>query len=162
MTYLIDGHNLIPKMPELSLDQLDDEQELIDRLTSFSASRNCQVEIYFDRGQVNSLRDYQRGRVHVHFVLPPMIADDAILSRLIGIGKAAKNYIVVSGDRTVQDRARRLGAAILSATTFAGLIQKTGNPKKPGKDNAQIQTGQNEIDEWLQVFSKGQSKPKNT
>jgi predicted RNA-binding protein with PIN domain len=162
MTYLIDGHNLIPKMPDLSLDQLDDEQELIDRLTSFSVSRDCQVEIYFDRGQVNSLHDYQRGRVHIHFVRPPMIADDAILARLIGIGKAAKNYTVVTNDQTVQNRARRLGAAILSSARFAGQIQESKKLKKSDQENVQTQTSQNEIDEWLEVFSKGRSKHKNT
>ena len=50
MTYLIDGHNLIPYIAELSLDQLDDEEELVTLLVNFSIKQNCQIEVYFDRG----------------------------------------------------------------------------------------------------------------
>jgi predicted RNA-binding protein with PIN domain len=89
MTYLIDGHNLIPHIPGLCLDQLDDEMGLVTLLVNFSNKKKSQVEVYFDHGNLNSERDFQRGRVHVHFVLPPMIADNAMLSRLLGIGSNA-------------------------------------------------------------------------
>ena len=36
MTYLIDGHNLIPHVAGLSLDQLDDEDGLVALLVGFS------------------------------------------------------------------------------------------------------------------------------
>ena len=36
MGYLIDGHNLIPKIPGMSLRMEDDEQELIQLLQDFS------------------------------------------------------------------------------------------------------------------------------
>ena len=35
MSYLIDGHNLIPKIPGLTLRQMDDENELIEILQRF-------------------------------------------------------------------------------------------------------------------------------
>jgi uncharacterized protein len=155
MTYLIDGHNLIPKLPGMSLDQLDDEQELINQLAAFSARTSRQVEVFFDQGQVNSQRDYQRNRVHVHFVRKPMIADTAIISRLLGIGKAARNYTVVSGDHEVQNRARRLGAAILSSAEFAKrLLANSGSGEKGGSDSPP-EKGKDDIQEWLDLFSKG-------
>lgn len=155
MTYLIDGHNLIPKLPGMSLDQLDDEQELINLLIAFSRRTGRQVEVYFDQGQVSGQHDYQRKRVHVHFVRKPMIADTAIISRLLGIGKAAKNYTVVSSDREIQDRARHLGAAILSSQEFAKrLLTDSGIGKKSNSDSAQ-QKVNDDIQEWLDLFSKG-------
>lgn len=158
MTYLIDGHNLIPRLPGMSLDQLDDEQELINLLAIFSARTGRQVEVYFDQGQVYSQRDYQRNRVHVHFVRKPMIADTAIISRLLGIGKAARNYTVVSGDHEIQTRARRLGAAILSSAEFAKhLLANSGSGEK-GSSDTQTQKEKDDIQEWLELFSKGKKK----
>ena len=158
MTYLIDGHNLIPKLAGMSLDQLDDEQELIERLAAFSAQHKRQVEVFFDRGQVNNVNNFQRNRVHVHFVRRPMTADDAILVRLLGTGKAARNYTVVSGDRTVQERARRLGAGILSSQSFARQLEVGSQTAKKNKASPPDGEDQDDIQEWLDLFSKGGKK----
>ena len=47
MPYLIDGHNLIPKLG-LRLDSIDDESELIAILQEFSRRERRQVEVFFD------------------------------------------------------------------------------------------------------------------
>jgi hypothetical protein len=48
MPYLIDGHNLIPKLG-LRLDSMDDEQELVVILQEYARlERKKQVEVYFD------------------------------------------------------------------------------------------------------------------
>ena len=158
MTYLIDGHNLIPKLAGMSLDQLDDEQELIERLAAYSVQHKRQVEVFFDRAHVNNVNDYQRNRVHVHFVRRPMNADDAILARLLGIGKAARNYTVVSGDRAVQERARRLGASILSSQCFARQLEEGSQAAKKNKASPPVGEEQDDIQEWLDLFSKGEKK----
>ena len=161
MTYLIDGHNLIPKLAGMSLDQLDDEQELIERLAAFSAQRTRAVEVFFDRAQVNNVNDYQRNRVHVHFVRRPMTADDAILVRLLGIGKAARNYTVVSSDRTVRERARRLGAGVLSSQSFARQLEEGSRGAKKSKESPPNREDQDDIQEWLDLFNQGDKKGKN-
>jgi predicted RNA-binding protein with PIN domain len=162
MTYLIDGHNLIPFIAGLSLDQLDDEEELVSLLVHLSIKRNCQVEVYFDRGNLYREREFKRGRVHVHFVLPPMIADSAIFARLFGIGKAAKNYIVVTSDQAVQNRARRVGATVISAQKFAQYLQKTDNKKVPNRQGQKPANNEKEIDEWMRLFTRGKSDPPKT
>ena len=162
MTYLIDGHNLIPNVAGLSLDQLDDEEGLVALLVGFSIKRNCQVEVYFDRGHLSSEREFRRGRVNVHFVLPPMIADSAILARLLGIGKAAKNYIVVTSDQNVQNRARRIGAMVMPSQKFARLLKNTDNKKVPGCQGQKPANNEKEIDEWMKLFSRGKSDPPKT
>lgn len=158
MTYLIDGHNLIPHVAGLSLDQLDDEEGLITLLVDLSIKKNCQVEVYFDHGHLNNEREFRRGRVHVHFVLSPMIADSAILARLLGIGKAAKNYIVVTSDQNVQNRARRIGATVMPSQKFAQLLKNTDNKKGPSRQEQKPANNEKEIDEWMKLFSRGKSE----
>ncbi len=46
MPYLIDGHNLIPKLG-LHLDSFDDEVKLINKLNEiYRSARKTQVEVY--------------------------------------------------------------------------------------------------------------------
>jgi hypothetical protein len=47
MPYLIDGHNLIPKLG-LRLDSMEDEMELVSILQEFCRLEDRQVEVYFD------------------------------------------------------------------------------------------------------------------
>ena len=49
MPYLIDGHNLIPKIPGLSLEMLDDEDRLIELLQEFARVRRQRIEVFFDQ-----------------------------------------------------------------------------------------------------------------
>jgi len=52
MPYLIDGHNLIPKMG-LRLEDFDDELALMEQLNEFCRlSRRGQVEVYFDNAPI--------------------------------------------------------------------------------------------------------------
>jgi uncharacterized protein len=162
MTYLIDGHNLIPHIAGLSLDQLDDEEGLVDLLVDFSIKKNCQIEVNFDHGHLNSEREFKRGRVHVHFVRSPMDADSAILARLLGIGNAAKNYIVVSSDQNVQNRARRIGATVMPSQKFAQLINNMGDKKRPDRQGQKTANIEKEIDDWMKLFSGGKSDPPET
>jgi len=48
--------------------------------------------------------------VTAHFVRRPLIADEAIHLRLKKLGRAAKNWSVVSSDHSVQNSARASGA----------------------------------------------------
>jgi hypothetical protein len=46
MPYLIDGHNLIAKIPTISLESIDDEMELVNLLQEFCQRRQKQVEVF--------------------------------------------------------------------------------------------------------------------
>lgn len=153
MTYLIDGHNLIPKIPGLRLDQLDDEQGLISLLSSFCEIKNCHMEVIFDAGRVGEVRHFNHNRLKVHFVLPPAKADDAILLRLIAAKRSARNFIVVTSDRQVQERSRRSGAQVISSSIFARTllahVQPLSDHHQPDKSGIQ----DDEISYWEDLFS---------
>ena len=48
MPLIIDGHNLIPKIPGLSLQAIDDETQLVELLGEYCRLSRRQVEVFFD------------------------------------------------------------------------------------------------------------------
>src|SRR4030095_12662978 len=81
MPYLIDGHNLIPKLG-LRLDSMDDEMELIVILQEFCRIERKQVEVYFDGAPTPQAGTRKLGAVSAHFVRLGATADNAIRGRL--------------------------------------------------------------------------------
>jgi len=155
MPYLIDGHNLIPKLG-LRLDSIDDEMELISILQEFCRLERRQVEVFFDGAPAPQAGIRKMGAVTAHFVRLGTTADDAIRSRLKKLGKSAKNWTVVSSDRQVQADARAAHAEVISSDSFAGMLKQARNsapkPSSDGKISPQ------EVDEWLKIFER--RKPK--
>ena len=128
MPYLVDGHNLIPKVG-LRLDSLDDELELVGILQEFSRLHRRQVEVYFDGAPADQAGTRNLGTVKAHFVRAGTTADAAITRRLKKLGRSAKNWIVVSSDRQVQAEARGAHAEVLSSEEFARQLQQTVPPR---------------------------------
>ena len=149
MPYLIDGHNLIPRVRGLSLDQLDDETRLVDMLEAYFRRIRKKAVVYFDRGQPGLVPTLKRGFVTAHFIRPPLIADQAIRGQLRKLGGSSKNYTVVSSDNKVIACAQRLGARTLSNSEFADLLAEAGKNRKQQKPGAQVDT-----DYWLGVFGE--------
>jgi len=151
MPYLVDGHNLIPKVG-LRLDSIDDELELVAVLQEFARLHRRQVEVYFDGAPADQAGARSLGTVKAHFVRAGMTADAAIARRLKKLGRAAKNWTVVSSDRQVQADARAAKAEVLSSEEFARLLQQTprGGSSKPAADR---KVSPAEVDEWLKIFS---------
>ena len=153
MPYLIDGHNLIPKLG-LRLTDFDDELALLEQLNEFCRiSRRGQVEVYFDNAPQGYPETRRSGLVTAHFVRKPLIADEAIRLRLIKLGRAAKNWTVVSSDHRVQNEARAAGARVISSDEFARTVIETlrAGPPPSGKDKSM---SERELEEWLRLFDK--------
>ncbi len=154
MAYLIDGHNLIPKIPGMSLQNLDDEQQLIDLLQRFCLACRQRAEVYFDRAPFGEVKSRQFGLVKATFVSTSSSADAAIRNRLAQIGREAGNWKVVSSDRQVQAEARSRGAEVIPSETFAELlvetISKGGNEEEERGDQPP-----GDLDEWLRLFGQG-------
>lgn len=149
MPYLIDGHNLIPKLG-LRLDSMDDEMELVSILQEFCRLERRQVEVYFDGAPAAHAGTRKLGTVTAHFVPLGMTADDAIRRRLKKMGKSAKNWTVVSSDRQVQTEARTAQADIIPSETFAMLLrQARDSAPKPADDR---KLSKQEVDDWLKLF----------
>ena len=155
MPYIIDGHNLIPKLG-LRLDSPDDEMELAAILQEFSRLNRREVEVYFDGAPAGHAGARSLGTVRAHFVRLGQTADSAIRARLHKMGKTAKNWAVVSSDHEIQDTARAVYAESITSEEFAKQLKHVrDSAPKPALDQS---LSEDEVEEWLALFRKGRSK----
>ena len=150
MPYLIDGHNLIPKLG-LSLRSMDDEMELVARLQVFCRVARRAVEVYFDGAPAGQVGTRRFGLVTAHFVRLGATADSAIRARLKTLGRAARNWTVVTSDRQVQADARTAGATVITSDAFAGQVVEAMRAPAP-ESTAQEKMSSEEVDEWMRFF----------
>jgi len=150
MPYLIDGHNLIPKVG-LRLDSPDDEMELVAILQEFARLKRQQVEVYFDGAPIGYDGARKLGTVRVHFVRLGQTADNAIHARLNNMAKDARNWIVVSSDREVQTAARVAHAQAISSEEFVKILKAAvSSAPKPSTVDKKLSPA--EVEEWLKIF----------
>jgi predicted RNA-binding protein with PIN domain len=156
MPYLIDGHNLIPKLG-LRLDSLDDEMELVVRLQEFCRVRRVQVDVYFDGAPPGQVSTRKAGMVTAHFVRKSSSADAAIENRLLKMKKSARNWIVVSSDRRVRGAAGNAQAGTMSAEEFTREMRKA-QAARMSKPKGETEPSAGEVEEWLRTFEKRDGK----
>ena len=155
MPYLIDGHNLIPKLG-LRLDSLDDEMELTVILQEFCRLERKQVEVYFDGAPTPHAGIKKLGAVTAHFVPLGTTADNAIRRRLQKMGRSAKNWTVVSSDRQVQTESRSAQANVISSEAFAKQLKQARDSAPKPTDDRKL--SKQEVDDWLKLFKGGKGK----
>jgi predicted RNA-binding protein with PIN domain len=149
MPYLIDGHNLIPKLG-LRLDSPDDELELVGVLQEFARLARREAEVFFDGAPTGEARTQKFGLIKAHFIRLGTTADAAIKARLRILGRTARNWTVVSSDHEVQNAARAAQASVVSSEEFARQLKKLrsiGAGTEPEKE-----LSEQEVREWLKVF----------
>jgi uncharacterized protein len=155
MPYLIDGHNLIPKIAGLSLQDIDDEIRLIQYLQEFCQKTRKKVDVYFDNAAPGASRTQKYGMVTAHYIRQGRTADQAIINNLYRIGRAAQTWTVVSSDRQVQAAARAAQARILSAEEFSAVIHNNAADKSTEVESTvETMLSPREVEEWIQIFKK--------
>jgi uncharacterized protein len=152
MSYLIDGHNLIPKVPGLSLRQIDDETRLIDLLQVFCRVRRKKVEVFFDKAPAGRAGTRRFGMVTAHFVRQGIAADEVILDRLSRLQQAARNWTVVTSDRHIQVQARSMLAQVISSEEFAIQLSESHQQISEKNRTQPEELNDDEVEEWLRIF----------
>ena len=152
MPYLIDGHNLIPKLG-LRLDSFDDELDLIARLQEFCRIRRAKVEVYFDGAPPGQSGVRSAGAVTAHFVRLGSSADAAIEVRLEAMGRSAKNWTVVSSDHRVQRAAQSVHASVITSDEFARQVA-AAQVERTMISKGEAILNPDEVEEWLNIFKK--------
>lgn len=153
MPFIIDGHNLIPKIPGFSLKALDDEQELVDLLQEYCRLIRKQAEIYFDNSPPGQPHARNFGNVTARYIHESSSADEAIKRKLTRLRGAARNWTVVSSDRQVQAAARSAQAKVIPSEEFALMIINQLDQSERGaeeKENNLI--SEEELEDWLNLF----------
>ena len=160
MNYLIDGHNLIGKLANIDLGMVDDELQLIETLNHFGQHNRGKLEVYFDGAPPNQAGTQNFGRVRAHFVPRHQTADQAISIQLGKLGKSAKNWVVISSDRSVQVAARAAQAGVMPSEQFAERVQASLQEQIGEEQTTADGTlSEQEVNEWLSIF-KGRNSQK--
>jgi uncharacterized protein len=151
MHWMIDGHNLIPNVPGISLHDLDDEAALIEWLSVYTRKTQDEIELFFDKGNTGSLKPRHINRIQVTFVPSHRTADQAIIDRLRGLGGKAADYTVVSSDHVIQVNARAVRAKVMESKAFVQRVLEKLSEETP------TGTGKNgipddELQWWVDFF----------
>jgi uncharacterized protein len=153
MPYLIDGHNLIPKISGLSLQAINDEDQLIELLLEFCRRRRKQAEVFFDNNPSGQPRSQKYSLIIARFIRQGQIADDAIQARLVRLGRNARNWTVVSSDLAVQASARAAHAHYISSEIFAQQLEQTLSSASPDPEKqSDASLTNDELNNWLELF----------
>ena len=149
MPYLIDGHNLIGKIPGLSLDDPHDEAKLVERLKAFMMRKRKRCTVVFDRGLPGGTsRDLSTHSVKAVFAHGGTTADRIIIERIRDARNPA-GLIVVSADREILDVAERRGARVISPAVFAAELEARPVPND-ADPNPHVPP--DEVERWLRIF----------
>jgi hypothetical protein len=155
MHYIIDGHNLIGKMPDISLKDPDDEVQLILRLRSWTAvSKKRQVTVYFDGGIPGGKNvRLSTPQVRVIFASESKTADTLIINRIKKV-KNPPEYTLVTNDQAIIKTANERKMPHLRSEKFALRLGKQWDETPPGptfSDDDPILSDM-EVQEWLNAF----------
>lgn len=162
MKYLIDGHNLIPKVG-LKLSNPEDEAYLLERLREFARLTGRSLEVFFDKGANGFAHEQKVGTIKVHFVSGQTTADEVIINR-VSKAKRPEEIIVVSSDRHVQVQARGFGARVAASEKFADEMRAvfTNPPKRKNRSGSETRPepllSDREVNYWADVFRSGRSE----
>ena len=148
---MIDGHNLIPKLG-LDLQDPDDETKLIILLQGFCQYKQTKVEVYFDGAMLGGTPQRKSGSVSIHFIRKGRSADAAIETRLLKLGRSARNWSVVSSDHRVQAAAHEVHARVISSEEFARQVV-TAQVERSVQSKAESALSPAEVADWLELFN---------
>jgi predicted RNA-binding protein with PIN domain len=145
---LIDGHNLIGRLPGMSLADPDDEEALIRLLGPFRARTGKAVTVVFDPG-VSSTLSQRRKIGGVQVVSAPYGSSaDAIILRRVAQARDRQGLTVVTSDRELAAAVERLGARVQAAEAFAAQLgQPAAEPSRREQPPSPA-----EVEQWLALF----------
>ncbi len=152
MPILIDGHNLIGRLPRLSLQDPDDEEKLVSLLKSYQARTGKAITVVFDPGGTFALsQKRRRGGIETVFA-PHGSSADAIIAKRVGRSRNPRDWLVVTSDRNLAETVARQGARVRSAEDFA---KELGALRDTSVDWKDVPPSPEEVETWLSLFEEG-------
>ncbi len=173
MIYLIDGHNLIGKMPDISLSDPDDEEQLALRLRQWAAeNKSRQVIVIFDRGLISGLAKRLSNQQVKAFFAPTRTTADALLIKRVNEVRNPQQYRLITSDRKIIDAAKVRGMRFWKSERFAEMLgpaqleEKSQPPARlptpeqiPPPQKEEPQLSREDVAEWLELFGPVPKRP---
>ncbi len=161
MHYLIDGHNLIPKLPGLSLVVIDDELRLVELLQEYCRRSRNKVEVYFDNAPLEQAGTRKVRHCECTFLslrdVPPTMPSAL---RLGNLGRAGRGWIVVSSDHRVQAEARAVHAQAVPSEKFSRELLAVLGSSAEAEKPSDAALNPEEVAAWMGIFAGHSHKPK--
>ncbi len=156
MALLIDGHNLIAKMPGISLADPEDEQQLIQVLRRYAWRKRKKISVVFDPGLLPGLSApaTRGGNIHVIYAPPNHTADSVIIQQ-VKQHRNPREITVVTSDREIIRTVQKYGARTISSRAFASELCAATQPAPADSEKPLAETGTVSPDEvayWLHIF----------
>ncbi len=166
---LVDGHNLIGQLQDLSLDDPYDEAKLSMAIRSYCMRDNTKAVVIFDNGLPGGIsRELSNSSVTVIFAPPRTSADELIMRRAREM--QGPSLVLVTSDRRILRLAFAYGIETMSSEEFALLIgfrpvEVEPDPDPPAKPenlrnvivyekNPNPVVTPQEIAYWLPIFKR--------
>lgn len=155
MRLLIDGHNLIGQMPDISLSDPDDEAKLVTRLRRYAARTGHRLTVIFDAGLPGGPSgELSGGKVQVVFAPTGRQADPLIIGRIRQV-RDRSAWLVISSDQEIRDAAARHRVRTQRSEEFAAeLISVQSPPAIGAADPRQVPPTEEEVEAWLREFGR--------
>ncbi len=151
MPYLVDGHNVIAVLQDITLDDPHDEAKLVMKLRAWTARVRRKAIVVFDGGVPGGpSATLSTADVRVIFAARHHTTADRIIHERLSALPDAPNWTVVSSDHEVLDRARAIGARTLTAQQFADDLDRPPGSAKEKPDSVSPA----EVLAWLEVFQE--------
>jgi predicted RNA-binding protein with PIN domain len=151
MKYIIDGYNVIHKVPELRSGQLRSQREGLVRFLEAAGARNRQLKditVVFD-GKSDVVAPQMRSSIKI--VFSKGSSADKKIKQMLENSSFARDIAVVSDDREVRSYAGSLGAKRVSVTDFLKMAASSRKQRDTFKlDGASIRDINRELEKvWL-------------
>ncbi len=154
-TLLIDGHNLIGRLPGLKLSDPDDEAKLVSLLKRYRARHKRNIVVVFDGAlTAGRSRELSSAGVEVVFARVGRTAD-AVIKERVRATRAPGQLTVVTSDSDVQHVARACRANVLESDEFAASLRRELAPGESLSEVRDVALGPDEVEEWEELFRKG-------
>ncbi|HOU15124.1 MAG TPA: NYN domain-containing protein [Anaerolineae bacterium] len=156
MPFLIDGHNVIAALPDIDLEDPDDEAKLVVKLRAWTGRIRRKAIVIFDGGiPGGASRVLSTPEVRVVFAAKYHSTADRIIKERLSDLPDAPNWTVISSDREVLDNARMIGAKTLTAQDFAERLNQSLEVEKEKPEGVSAA----EVETWLEVFPEPAPPP---
>ncbi len=152
MPYLIDGHNLIAGLPDIRLDDPDDEAKLVNKLKSFVAGGGKKCSVVFDGGIPGGQSAMSNNAVKVTFAAAERSNADAIIKRRIQRARDAKYWIVVTSDHELLNFASSRGLRTMTSSEFGRLLRSSGEDQIDLGEEIDPKISDDDLEHWLRQF----------
>ncbi len=157
VAFLIDGHNLIGEMMNISLSDPHDEEKLIKVLEEYHRETGIPIIVVFDPGKTPSPTRKIKGRGIKVLFAPSGSQADTLIKNLIRRSTYPKGLTVVSSDREIRRAARARRAKHMTTQRFARLLSASRKPKRSEPKIEEKEKGLSplKVKEWIEIFRGG-------